>query len=110
MRDEAVGGRADSMGGMAESVGDGSESVSVWGKSKCGGCSSIGGRPEFKVGRGASLGFVAETMGAGGETVDGGVKWQVVGVNQQVAEVKPQDGGDTLIDLGLNPCVVGIIC
>ena len=110
MRDESVGGGADSMGGMAESVGDGSESVSVWEKPNCGRCSSTGGRLEFKVGRDASLGFVAEPVGAGGETVDGGVKWQVVGENQQVEEVKPQDEGNTLIDSGLNSCVAGIIC
>ena len=41
---------------------------------------------------------MAESVGAGGEPVDGGVKWQVVGVNLQVAEVKPQDWGDTLFD------------
>ena len=52
---------------------------------------------------------MAEPVGTGGETVDGMVKSQVVGVNQQVEEVKPQDGGNTLIDSGLNPCVVGII-
>ena len=92
MRVESIGGGADSMGGMAESVGDGSKSVSAWGKSNCGRCSSIGGRPEFKVGRGASLGIVAELVGAGGETVNGGVKWQVIRVTQQVAKVKPQDG------------------
>ena len=62
MRDESIGGGADSMGGMAGSVGDGSESVSVWEKSNCGRCSSIGGRPEFIVRKGASLVIVAEPV------------------------------------------------
>ena len=30
MRDESIGGGADSMSGMAEFVGDGSESVGAW--------------------------------------------------------------------------------
>ena len=53
---------------------------------------------------------MAESVGAGGEPVHGGMKWQVVGVNLQVAKVKPQDGADTLFDSELNPCVVRIIC